>query len=51
MADGYMRYYLASAAKPVPTSGLRSAFEQAFPLPDQILAAVSSQLESVLGGI
>jgi hypothetical protein len=51
MADGYMRYYLASAAKPAPASALRSAFEQAFPLPDQILAAVSSQLESVLGGI
>jgi hypothetical protein len=51
MADGYMRYYLASAAKPVPATGVRGAFEQAFPLPDPILAAVSSQLESVLGGI
>ena len=51
MADGYMRYYLTSAAKPIPASGLRGAFEQAFPLPEQILAAVSSQLESVLGGI
>ena len=51
MAEGYMRYYLRSAAKPVPATGIRSAFEQSFPLPDQILAAVSSQLESVLGGI
>jgi hypothetical protein len=51
MAEGYMRYYLASAAKPVPATGVRTAFEGAFPLPDQILAAVSSQLESVLGGI
>jgi hypothetical protein len=51
MAEGYMRYYLTSAAKPVPATDIRSAFEAAFPLPDQILAAVSSQLESVLGGI
>ena len=51
MADGYIRYYLASAGKPVPATGARSAFEQTFPLPQPILDAVSSQLESVLGGI
>jgi hypothetical protein len=51
MADGYMRYYLASAGKPVPQTGLRAAFETTFPLPDPILAAVSEQLEAVLGGI
>ena len=51
MADGYMRYYLASAGRSVPQTGTRAAFEQTFPLPEQILAAVSEQLDSVLGGI
>jgi hypothetical protein len=51
MADGYMRYYLTSAAKAVPATGVRPAFEQAFPLPQQILDALSAQLDVVLGGI
>ena len=51
MADGYVRYYLASAGKPVPASGARAAFDQTFPLPQQILDALSAQLDIVLGGI
>jgi hypothetical protein len=51
MADGYIRYYLAAADKPVPATNARAAFEQTFPLPQPILDAVASQLESVLGGI
>lgn len=51
MADGYIRYYLAAAGKPVPASNPRAVFEQTFPLPQQILDAVTRQLESVLGGI
>lgn len=51
MAAGYMRYYLVSAGRPVPATNVRGAFEQTFPLPQQLLDAVTSQLASVLGGI
>jgi hypothetical protein len=51
MADGYVRYYLASAGRPVPASGARAAFEQTFPLPQGVLDALTAQLDVVLGGI
>ncbi|HUF30767.1 MAG TPA: hypothetical protein VMM77_08860 [Gemmatimonadaceae bacterium] len=51
MAAGYMRYYLLSAGRPVPATTVRDAFEQTFPLPQQIFDAVESQLASVMGGI
>jgi hypothetical protein len=51
MADGYVRYYLASAGRPVPAGDPRPAFEQTFPLPTQIMDALSAQLDVVLGGI
>lgn len=50
LVDGYARYYLRSANKPIgsnPTASLALAF----PLPDQIRDAIARQIDVVLGGI
>ena len=51
LTAGYMRYYLASVGARVPAGDPRGAFEAGFPLPAPILAAIRSQLETVMGGI
>lgn len=50
LVDGYARYYLRSANKPVGSNATAS-LALAFPLPDQIRNAISRQIDIVLGGI
>lgn len=50
LADGYARYYLASAGKAVGANPL-AALAAAFPLNDLIRDAIARQLDVVLGGI
>lgn len=51
LSQGYMRYYLESIGQRPPAGDPKAAFERAFPLPEQILAGIRSQLQVVLGGI
>lgn len=51
LVQGYMRYYLRSAGVPAPSGDPTTAFNAAFPLPANILDAITHQLETVLGGI
>ncbi len=50
LADGYARYYLRAANEPAGTN-VQTSLANAFPLTDAIRAAVTSQLDVVLGGI
>jgi hypothetical protein len=50
LADGYARYYLASANRAVGSSAMTS-LAGTFSLPDRIRDAISRQLDVVLGGI
>ncbi|MDB4880161.1 MAG: hypothetical protein JWL60_1607, partial [Gemmatimonadetes bacterium] len=47
---GYMRYYLQQAGR-TPPSDPRAAFVGAFSLPETVRAALTRQLDVVLGGI
>lgn len=47
----YMRFYLRARGVAVPTGDVAPAFAAAFPLPAAIVAAVSKQIDVVLGGI
>ena len=47
----YMRFYLRTLGRPVPSGDPTAAFTAAFPIPDAILAAATQQIELVLGGI
>ena len=54
LVDGYSRYYLRTAGRPVPGGGsqdLQRALDAAFPLPENFRAAFLRQLDIVLGGI
>ncbi len=53
LVDGYVRFYLTAAGLASPTEGgeARAAFAGAFPLPDQMLSAINSQLDVVMQGI
>lgn len=50
LVDGYARYYLRSANRPVGSNPVAS-LAAAFPLPDQIRDAIARQIDVVLGGI
>jgi len=50
LVDGYARYYLRSANKPIGSNATAS-LALAFPLPDGIRNAITRQIEVVLGGI
>jgi hypothetical protein len=50
LVEGYARYYLASAGKPVGSNPLASLVA-AFPLNDVIRDAMTRQLDVVLGGV
>ncbi|MEO8192878.1 MAG: hypothetical protein ABI681_03435 [Gemmatimonadales bacterium] len=50
LVDGYARYYLRSAGRPVGTNATAS-LATAFALPDRIRDAIARQIEIVLGGI
>lgn len=50
LVDGYARYYLRSAGRPVGSNPV-TAMTQAFALPNAIRDAISRQIEVVLGGI
>ncbi len=50
LVDGYARYYLRSAGRPVGSNPVTS-MTQAFSLPNAIRDAISRQIEVVLGGI
>jgi hypothetical protein len=51
LAPGYMRYYLRAAGVAVPAGDPSTVFIATFALPDAIRAAITRQLEVVLGGI
>jgi len=51
LADGYARYYLRVAGRPVPSGDPQPALRAAFPLPDNFRTAFLRQLDIVLGGI
>jgi hypothetical protein len=48
--NDYMRFYLATAGKPV-TGDIRAAFAAAFELPAPMLAGIKAQIDIVWGGI
>ncbi len=48
--DGYMRFYLAAAGRPVE-GDVRAAFAAAFALPEPMLAGIRSQIDVIWGGI
>ncbi len=50
LVDGFARYYLQSAGRPVGTSPMGS-LATVFRLPDAIREAISRQIDTVLGGI
>lgn len=50
LVDGYARYYLRSANKPIGSNATAS-LALAFPLPDGIRDAITRQIQVVLGGI
>jgi len=50
LADGYMRYYLASVNR-APGANVQATFVATFTLPDTIRDALTRQLDVVLGGI
>ena len=51
LLSGYMRYYLKSANRPVPTGDPTASFLSTFAIPDTIRDAIARQLDVVLGGI
>jgi hypothetical protein len=51
LADGYARYYLRIAGRPVPSGDVQAALNAAFPLPENFRAGFLRQLDIVLGGI
>ena len=51
LAEGYARYYLASAGLDAAASDPRAALAAAFPLPDVIRDAIERQIEITMGGI
>jgi hypothetical protein len=51
LVDGYARYYLRSANVASTAADPRAALAAAFPLPDNIVQAITRQLDIVLGGI
>jgi hypothetical protein len=50
LVDGYMRYYLQSAGRPVGSNPATS-LATVFGLPDPIREAIARQIDTVLGGI
>lgn len=50
LLDGYARYYLRSAGRPIGTNPVTS-MTQTFALPNEIRDAISRQIDVVLGGI
>ena len=51
LADGYARYYLRTAGRPVPSGDVQGALNAAFPLPENFRSGFLRQLDIVLGGI
>lgn len=51
LVDGYARYYLRTAGRPVPGGDVQAALAAAFPLPENFRAGFLRQLDIVLGGI
>lgn len=51
LADDYMRFYLRTANRPMPTGDPSQAFATAFPLPEAIVQAIDSRIGLVIGGI
>ena len=51
LADGYARFYLRTAGRPVPSGDAMAALNAAFPLPENFRSAFNRQLDIVLGGI
>jgi hypothetical protein len=49
-AEGYMRFYLRAAGRPV-LGDVRAAFAEAFPIPAPMLEGMRSQVAVILGGI
>lgn len=47
----YMRFYLKTLDRPIPTGDPTAAFTAAFPVPEAILTATTKQIDLVLGGI
>ena len=51
LADGYARFYLRLAGRPVASSGMQAALEREFALPQSIREGMQRQIEIALGGI
>lgn len=51
LADGYARYYLDVARRPVTGGDPQAALAAAFPLPQAVSEALARQIDIVLGGI
>ena len=52
LVDGYMRYYLETARRPMPAgSDIARLFASTFPLPDALRDALDRQIDIILGGI
>jgi hypothetical protein len=50
LVDGYSRYYLQSAGRPIGAN-VATSLTTVFRLPDPIIQAISRQIDTVLGGI
>ena len=51
LAEGYARFYLRTAGRPVPSSGAGAALEREFALPQGIRDGMQRQIDIALGGI
>ncbi|MFM8911059.1 MAG: hypothetical protein ACKOH8_10935, partial [Gemmatimonadota bacterium] len=51
LADGYARWYLSLAGRPVPSTGALEALAAAFPMPEEMLASLRRQIDLAFTGI
>lgn len=51
LAEGYARWYLRQAGRPVPATNAMAALAAAFPMPDDMIASMKRQIEIAFGGI
>jgi len=51
LAEGYARWYLGLAGRPVPATGALEALAAAFPMPEEMLASLRRQIDLAFTGI
>lgn len=51
LVEGYARYYLRQAGRPVPASNAYAALQAYFAMPEEMIASMRRQIEIAFGGI